>query len=260
MYKAPLKTHSERSQFQSISQRSTLCMGGGAGSTWDTRRHKAALRKPICPTVSNSRCSAFHQKESRKKSLRPERSPGRHGPVSCTGLGSESPCSRFSWRAFLRCFRDSGQGLLARYGSRGHPGWGGEACPSVRADRESRTQLGDGEGDAAGRERLQCADLAGARAAPAKAPSLARIRGGRGSREPTRLGSRGATTSRRVCPRLHGRGRSRARWLPGRAESGAVSLPTARSRCAAAHLPSRLRSTPQVSDPATTGRTQPRWL
>ncbi|XP_074176264.1 T-complex protein 1 subunit zeta-2 isoform X2 [Rhinolophus sinicus] len=114
MYKTPLKTTVKGANFRASRSVLPSAWGGGPGSTWDTRRHKAALRKPICPTVPNSRCSAFHQKESRKKSLRPERSPGRHGPVSCTGLGSESPCSRFSWRAFLRCFRDSGQGLLAR--------------------------------------------------------------------------------------------------------------------------------------------------
>lgn len=58
----------------------------------------------------------------------------------------------------------------------------------------------DGEKDAAAKERLQCAESAGARAAPAGAPSLARTRRGRREPRTTPMGSRGAITSRRVCP------------------------------------------------------------
>lgn len=65
---------------------------------------------------------------------------------------------------------------------------------------------------------------------PAGAPCLPGV-GPRGSREPTPAGSRGAATSRRVCPRAlraGGRGRRPRGWLPGRAEPRTSAAPLSR--------------------------------
>lgn len=128
--------------------------------------------------VPNGRCSAFHQKESRRKPLGPERSPGRHGPVSRTGSGSESPAAAFPGGPSCDAFGTEGRGYEPGTDPGNARGGGVQAYPPALAGWGPSTQPGDGQGDAAGRERLQCADLAGARADPAKPPSLARTRGG----------------------------------------------------------------------------------
>lgn len=91
-------------------------------------------------------------------------------------------------------------------------------------------------------------------------PSLARTSGGPGEPRANLHGLPGGRHVTEGVPRgsAGGRGRSRGGWLPGRGEPRAASHPTARPRRAAPHLPFWLWRTPQASDPATTGRVQPR--
>lgn len=76
----------------------------------------------------------------------------------------------------------SGQwaGVTSRVQTPGHRRGSGEASPLASDVRGPSKEPGDGERDAAAKERLRCAEPAGARAAPAGAPSLARTRRGQG--------------------------------------------------------------------------------
>lgn len=129
-----------------------------------------------------------------------------------------------------------------------------------RVPRTGVTAQGRGDGPRP-RERLQCADPAGARAAPAGAPSLAWIRGGPGERRANPHGLPGGRHVTEGVPRgsAGGRGRSRGGWLPHRVKPRAPGRlpPHGLTRRATSHLPSRLRRTAKASAWAPTGRAQP---
>lgn len=153
----------------------------------------------------------------------------------------------------------SGQGAAGRGcqpGADARAARGGEK----RVPRTEVTAQSRGKGPRP-RERLQCADPAGARAAPAGAPSLAWIRGGPGERRANPHGLPGGRHVTEGVPRgsAGGRGRSRGGWLPHRVKPRAPGRlpPHGRTRRATSHLPSRLRRTAKASDWAPTGRAPP---
>lgn len=87
-----------------------------------------------------------------------------------------------------------------------------------------------------------------------------------GSYGPTPVGSRGAATSRRVCPGARRAGEEprgpapRPRRAPGPRAAGPLPSPLPGPAAPAPHLPSQLRRTPQASHRAPTGRAPPRRL
>lgn len=149
-------------------------------------------------------------------------------------------------------------------GAQGHSSGRGKGQRRRKAPKLTPGSTGFGRADPGGLER------------PHRGPGDPRTRGAAevpGSDGPTPVGSRGAATSRRVCPGARREGGGGAEGAgsqaapspgpPGRRPPpsrlfGPVAL--AAPAAPAPHLLSQLRRTPQASHSAPTGRTPPRRL
>lgn len=176
--------------------------------------------------------------------MRPERSPGRLGPVSCTRPGSESLAAAFPGGPFRDAFGTVGRG----YQPGADPGVIGEKVgkrvPWLRQPGTKQRALGWGKGRSSKRkEGFSVLSRQGPEQPPrGHLPWRGPVGAGE-SREPPPWAPGGPSRHGGCALELCGRGRSRGGWLPGRAEPRAASLPTAQLRRAATHLPPRLRRT-----------------
>ncbi|XP_055251251.1 translation initiation factor IF-2-like [Moschus berezovskii] len=184
---------------------------GGAGPPGDTEppgEPRLAHRRPAAATPH------FLRGSREGKPLRPARSrAGKRERPPLSGAGSGHPPGPRGGRAAARPSTRSAGAARAqpRAGLKGRGGEEGSRAPSA-AHPLGRRLGGPGQ------------------RSPAAAPCLPGV-GPRGSREPTPAGSRGAATSRRVCPRAlraGGRGRRPGGWLTGRAEPRTPAAPLSR--------------------------------